>query len=186
MSSLTTKKAIASALKDLLIEKPLSKITVNDIANQCDINRQTFYYHFEDIADLVEWICIEDADKALKDKNDYENWQEGFLSIFELLKKDKLFITNIYRSVSLELLQSYLYRLVYPIIFHVVNEKAKGKSVRSEDKKFITDFYLYAFVAIVLEWVKNDMKEDPKIIVSRVNFIVKGTIEQAIKNLTEK
>ena len=66
MSSLTTKKAISFTLKELLLEKPLSKITVNDITERCDINRQTFYYHFESITDLVEWTCLEDADKVLK------------------------------------------------------------------------------------------------------------------------
>ena len=183
MSSLTTKKAIAYSLKELLVEKPLSKITVNDITQKCDINRQTFYYHFQDIIDLVEWICIEDADKALKNKDTYENWVDGFLSIFKLLEADKIYIINIYKSVSLELLQKYLYKLVYPIIYSVVAEKTENKPVREDDKKFITNFYMYSFVAIVLEWVKNDMKDDPKRIVDRVSSIVKGTIDQAINNL---
>ena len=68
MSKATTKKAISYAVKELLLEKPLNKITVNDITSKCEINRQTFYYHFLDIQDLIEWICFEDADKAIKDK----------------------------------------------------------------------------------------------------------------------
>ena len=58
MSKSTTKIAIAYAFKDLLSEKPINKITINDITDKCNINRQTFYYHFQDIRDLVEWICI--------------------------------------------------------------------------------------------------------------------------------
>ena len=50
------KESNAYTFKDLLKEKPFNKITVNDIANKCDINRQTFYYHFQDIRDLIEWI----------------------------------------------------------------------------------------------------------------------------------
>ena len=53
-----TKRAIGASLKNLLREKKLNKITVQDIADDCGINRQTFYYHFQDINDLVEWICI--------------------------------------------------------------------------------------------------------------------------------
>ena len=71
MSSLTTKKAIAYTFKDLLKEKAFNKITINDIAEKCDINRQTFYYHFQDIRDLVEWICIEDIDELLSNKVPY-------------------------------------------------------------------------------------------------------------------
>lgn len=68
MSSLTTKKAIAYSFKSLLKEKPFNKITINDIANNCDINRQTFYYHFQDIQDLTEWICIREVDKILNNR----------------------------------------------------------------------------------------------------------------------
>ena len=182
MSSMTTKRAIAASLKELLLERPLNKITVNDIAERCDINRQTFYYHFQDIADLIEWICMTDADKVLKDNKTYDTWQEGFLSIFQILKEDKPFVVNIYRSVSLENLNRYLYKVVYSLLYNVVEEKAAGMVVREEDKKFIADFFKYAFVAIVLEWVKNDMKEDPKEIIERLNLLIEGTIEHALNN----
>lgn len=183
MSSITTKKALAYSLKELLIEKPLSKITINDICQKCSVNRQTFYYHFADIRDLIEYITIEDANNALKDKDTYENWQDGFLSIFLLIKKDKVFIDNIYHSISKDALESYLYKLVYPIIYKVVNEKAKDKNVSEENKKFITNFYMYAFVSLVLEWIKKGMKEDPKSIVEKVSSLLNGNIEHAIENL---
>lgn len=78
MSSLTTKKAIAYTFKDLLKEKPFNKITVNDIANKCDINRQTFYYHFQDIRDLIEWICIDEVDNLLEKKMNVKNGKINF------------------------------------------------------------------------------------------------------------
>ena len=64
--SQVTKKALAAALKDQLLKKPLHKITINDITEECGINRMTFYYHFKDIYDLVEWTCVEDAVRALE------------------------------------------------------------------------------------------------------------------------
>ena len=182
MSSITTKKAIAYAFKELLLEKPISKITINDISERCEINRQTFYYHFQDIIDLVEWICIEDAEKNLKELN-YSSWQENFMSIFETMKKDRPFILNINRSVSLDNLINYLYKLVYPLIYRVVDEKASKYVVTEQDKKFIADFYKYALVNVVLEWIKNDMKDDYKIIVEKVSVLLKGTIDQALINL---
>ena len=66
--SQVTKRALEQSLKNLLLKKPLTKITVNDIAEDCGINRMTFYYHFKDIYDLVEWSCLEDARKALEEK----------------------------------------------------------------------------------------------------------------------
>ena len=54
--SQVTKRALEQSLKNLLLKKPLTKITINDIAEDCGINRMTFYYHFKDIYDLVEWL----------------------------------------------------------------------------------------------------------------------------------
>lgn len=179
MSSLTTKKAIYYALKELLKEQPFNKITINDIAKQCNINRQTFYYHFMDKEDLVEWICKEEIGCVLNPKNTNKTWEEKFLSVFTLMLSEKDFITNIYHSVSLEILRDSLYRLVYPIIYEEIDKISQKENVLEKEKVFITDFYKYAFVAIVLDWVKTDMQEDPKEIVNKVSNLVTGTIKHA-------
>ena len=177
-----TKRAISASLKRLLLTKSLNKITIQDIADDCGINRQTFYYHFADIYDLAEWTCIEDTDKVLKENKTYDTWQSGFLAVFTLAKNDKAFIDNIYKSVSLEMLEQYLYRLVYPLIKSVVDEKAKNYKVRDDEKGYIADFYKYAFVGVLLEWVRNDMRESPEEIVERVGKIVDGAIDLAFNN----
>jgi probable dihydroxyacetone kinase regulator len=177
-----TKRALSQSLKKLLLSKPLDKITVRDIVEDCGVNRQTFYYHFQDLADLVEWTCLEDADQALQDRKTYATWQEGFLSIFKLMQADQAFIMNIYHSVSLDQLELYLYKLVYPLLIGVVNEEAEGLSVREEDKAFIADFYKYAFVGLVLDWIKKGMREDPQKIIDRLSILIKGTIPQALDN----
>lgn len=179
MSSLTTKKAIGYTFKDLLKEKPFNKITVNDIASKCDINRQTFYYHFQDIRDLVEWICTFEVDSILNKNTDIENWEDKFLLIFKIMEEEKVFVKNIYHSVSVEVLRSNLYRLVYPIIYSEIIEKSKGKNLREEDKKFIADFYKYAFVSIVLDWIDKGMIENPELIVLKVSNLITGTINHA-------
>ena len=56
--SKVTKRALEQSLKNLLLKKPLTKITIGDITEDCGINRMTFYYHFKDIYDLVEWACL--------------------------------------------------------------------------------------------------------------------------------
>ena len=112
--SQVTKRALESSLKKLLLEKPLHKITVSDITDDCGINRMTFYYHFKDIYDLVEWCCQEDASRALAGKKTYETWQQGLLQIFEAVQENKPFILNVYRSVSREQVENYLYQVNVP------------------------------------------------------------------------
>ena len=180
--SQTTKRALEASLKNLLLLKPLDKITIKDIAEDCGINRMTFYYHFKDIYDLVEWTCVEDASKALEGKKTYDTWQQGFLQIFEAVLANKPFIMNVYHSVSREQVEIYLYKLVYGLTIGVVNDKSTGMTIRDEDKKFIADFYKYAFVGLMLDWIKNGMKDDPHLIIDRLGSLVHGNITSALNN----
>ena len=72
-----TKRALAASLKHLLLQKPLTKITIRDIAEDCGVSRMTFYYHFKDIYDLAEWTCAEDAARALEGKENLQHLAGG-------------------------------------------------------------------------------------------------------------
>lgn len=182
MSDLT-KKAIAEALRDLLLEKPITKISIRDITEKAGVNRQTFYYHFRDIIDLIEWIFREEEEKAVGNNTHFDTWQEAFLNIFMYFKKDKPYVMNLYKNISLDVLNRYLYDLVYPIIFTVVDEKSQDYIVKDEDKKFITEFFMYAFVALVENWIKDGMEEDPKKIIDKLSVLLEGTINHSLTNL---
>ena len=182
MSDLT-KRALEQSLKNLLLQKPLSKITISDIADDCGINRMTFYYHFKDIYDLIEWSCEEDARKALEGKKTYDTWQQGLLQIFEAVQENRAFILNVYRSISREQVENYLYKLTYQLLIGVVHEQAEGMSVREEDQDFIATVYKYAFVGLMLDWIKNDMKADPAVIVDRLAAVIHGNVAAALERL---
>jgi probable dihydroxyacetone kinase regulator len=181
--SQVTKRALEASLKHLLLQKPLNKITINDIAEDCGINRMTFYYHFKDIYDLIEWSCEEDAHKALEGKKTYDTWQQGLLQIFEAVQENKAFILNVYRSVSREQVENYLYKLTYQLLIGVVHEQAAGMSVREEDQDFIATVYKYAFVGLMLDWIKNDMKADPALLVDRLAAVIHGNVAAALERL---
>lgn len=182
--SQVTKRALEASLKKLLLEKPLNKITINDIADDCGINRMTFYYHFKDIYDLIEWSCEEDAKKVIRGNKTYDSWQQGFLQLFYAVLENKPFIVNVYHSVSREQVELYLYKVTYQLLMDVVEEKSAGMSIRDEDKRFIADFYKYAFVGLMLDWVKHDMREDPKQIIERLSLLMHGNIPSAIEKFS--
>lgn len=176
----TTKCALEASLKNLLLQKPLDKITINDITAGCGISRMTFYYHFKDIYDLVEWACVEDAARALAGKKTYDTWQEGFLNIFQAVLDNKPFIMNVYRAVGRERVEQYLNPLVHSLVLGVVEEKSAGMTVGQTDKDFIAYFYEYAFIGILLAWINENMKEDPARIVERTSKLLHGNIVRAL------
>ncbi len=178
--SQVTKRALEQSLKNLLLKKPLSKITISDLTEDCGMNRMTFYYHFKDIYDLVEWSCLTDAKRALDEKKTYDTWQQGFLQILEAVQANKPFIMNVYHCVHREQVELYLRPLVEDLILNVVNEEAGGLNVRDEDKTFIVQAYSYIFIGIMLDWIKEDMKENPQEIVERLNKLIKGSIRASL------
>ena len=177
----STKKKIADCVRQLMKRKEISKITIGDIMEATGMSRQSFYYHFKDIYDLVEWTCVEDAVRALEGNKTYDTWQQGFYNIFEAVLQNKPFIMNVYHSVSREQVENYLYHMTYGLLIGVVEERAEGLNVGEEEKKFIADFYKYAFVGIMLNWIKNDMKEDPKDIIDKLSVLISGDITRALK-----
>ncbi len=179
--SQVTKRALESSLKNMLLKKPLDKITINDITDDCGMNRMTFYYHFKDIYDLVEWSCEEYASRALNGKKTYDTWQQGLLQIFNAVLDNKPFIMNVYRSVRREQVELYLYKVTYKLLIDVVEEKAQGMQVKEADKKFIANFYKFAFVGLMLDWIKEDMKENPQHIVDRLSLLIEGDVAKALE-----
>ena len=179
--SQTTKRALEASLKNLLLQKPLNKITINDITEDCGISRMTFYYHFKDIYDLVEWACVEDAARALAGKKTYDTWQEGFLNIFQAVLDNKPFIMNVYRAVGRERVEQYLNPLVHSLVLGVVEEKSAGMTVSQADKDFIAYFYEYAFIGVLLAWINENMKDDPAVIVERTSKLIHGNIVRALE-----
>lgn len=178
--SQVTKRALEQSLKNLLLKKPLTKITVSDITDDCGINRMTFYYHFKDIYDLVEWSCLEDAKMALEEKKTYDTWQQGLLQIFKALQENKPFILNVYRCVHREQVEKYLQPLVDQLLLNVINEEAAGITVRDEDKQFIAQVYSYMFIGLMLDWIKDDMREDPQQTVEKLSKLIKGSVSVAL------
>ena len=178
--SQVTKRALEQSLKNLLLKKPLTKITVGDITDDCGINRMTFYYHFKNIYDLVEWSCLEDAKRALDEKKTYDTWQQGLLQIFKAVQENKPFILNVYRCVHREQVEKYLQPLVDQLLLNVINEEAAGITVRDEDKQFIAQIYSYMFIGLMLDWIKDDMREDPQQIVEKLSKLIKGSVSVAL------
>ena len=178
--SQTTKRALEASLKKLLLQKPLNKITINDITEDCGVNRMTFYYHFKDIYDLVDWIMVEDAAKALENKPTFDTWTEAFLDSLHKLQENKVLVMNVYRSISREQVEQYLYKLLDPMLREFMERGMQGITVQDDDVQFIVDFYKYALVGMALEWIRKDMKEDPVRMTERLNLLIHGDFQREL------
>jgi probable dihydroxyacetone kinase regulator len=180
-----TKAVFASSLKKMLEKKTLDHITVKDIVQDCGVSRQAFYYHFNDIYQLVEWIFKEETLEALADNRDIDTWQQGYRHILERMCQNKNFVSNVYRSISREYLERFMYNVLHDIIYPVVEDQAKGLIVDAKYKEFIAHFYSLAVVAMGMDWVRMGMKENPNEIAEKVAILVKGNFKKSLQEYSK-
>ena len=181
MAGQLTKRALEDYLKRLLLQKPLTKITIADLTEDCGVSRMTFYYHFQDIYDLVEWACEEDAGRALANNKTADTWQVGLENIMLAVRDNKPFIMNVYRCVSREQVEKYLVPLTDQLIMGVIAERSAGMTVREEDKQLIAQVYSYSFVGLMLDWIKDDMQAEPEPLVNKLALVIQGSISAALE-----
>lgn len=182
--SQTTKKALAASLKKLMETKRLDKITVKDVVADCEVNRQTFYYHFQDIYELLGWIYKTEVLESIANFKSYDTWQQGFLMIFHYVAENKNFCMNTFYSLGREHLENFLYEVTFDLLIGVVNEVAEGSAVASKEREFIANFYCHAFIGLMTSWLKAGMKEDPERIINDLNRLIEGDIKRALEKYT--
>ena len=179
MSDLT-KKALAQSLKRLLDVKPLSKITISDVTEDCGVSRMTFYYHFHDIYDLIEWTCNQDFQKIQDGQKNYKTWQEGVMDIFKMLEVNHDFFYHVYHSPNHVDIDQFLFSKAYTIIYDIVQEIRPDAS---EDlRRFFANYHKYAITEIMLNWLATGMKEEPARLVEKMNLILQGSFERMVDN----
>ncbi|KLU61651.1 HTH-type dhaKLM operon transcriptional activator DhaS [Peptococcaceae bacterium CEB3] len=181
-----TKKVLAESLKRLMTTKSLNKITVQEIVDECHLNRRTFYYHFHDVYELLGWIYKEEAIAQLQTHDDCDTWQEGFLNIFLYIQKNQEICLCTFHSLGRDHLENFLYSVVYGLVKHVVITMAADMRVDETYKDFLANFYTVSFVGLLLQWIQRGMKERPEQIIRNLSVTVRGTMLNALKQYEEE
>lgn len=174
--NLITKRAIVDALKELTQTKTFDKISVKDISLQCGINRQTFYYHFEDKFILLKWIYEHDLfENYMKDVS-FDNWTIRLEELLTAMTKEKAFYVNTINHTE-NYIQEYLLAQTQDIFkqaINVIDESAnagESKTVSAEQRDFIARFFAYGSCGILIEWVSRGMIEEPGYITNNMKTL---------------
>ncbi|MCD8036272.1 MAG: TetR/AcrR family transcriptional regulator C-terminal domain-containing protein [Clostridiales bacterium] len=154
--SLATKTALASALKELMQKKTLDKISVKDITDLCGLNRQTFYYHFHDTYELLNWLYINDTKEIIEKMYNQEEEFAKYNLLLEYLMDNKNLVINTFHSFSDEFITGILLNFIKPVILEIVTEHI-GDSPAAGDADFIAELYSYSLIGLMYDWVKKDL-----------------------------
>lgn len=176
-----TKAIIRENFVDMLNEMPMNKITVKELAERCDINRNTFYYHYADVYELLSELFHTELEKVIEEYNDTLSWEEGFIMAADFAIENKRAVNHIYYSMQREELVDYVYNVAGNIMNNYVRRMSRDIDSCEYDIVLISSFYQCALTEMVLRWISSGMKEDPKEIVGRIGKLFDGNIELSLR-----
>lgn len=174
-----TKNIIIDAFWLLLEEKPYNKITVKDIVDRCQMNRNTFYYHFHDIPELLEIAVKNDADYIIHTYGKTGAPLECITSFIEHCSKRKKAILHIYHSIFREYFINELEQIALYIVDRYMDTVNASQSMPPEDKTLLTRFYKCMFTGICIDWLNNGMRYDLSRYIARIDILFYGATQQA-------
>ncbi len=175
--SLSTKQALANALRQMMTIKPIDKITVKDLVEICGVNRQTFYYYFDDVYDLLEWVFEEDADRVLPHKVVYTRWREDVLTFMDYLKQNSAFTLNVYNSGSRIYMLRYLQEKMETCIRSFAIIVSEDSNINRQDFEFVIKFYSQCAIGFISQWMDMGMKLQPEITTERILRVMDQSVE---------
>lgn len=148
-----TKKAISDMFWQILEEKPYSKITVQNIVERCQVNRNTFYYHFKDIPDLAEYSIKTWTDQVIKNHCEFGSPINCITPIAQEFVNRRTAFIHIYRSSNREAFIRYLNEISFYIVQSYIDRAMDGIGFPAEDASTVVKFYKCTFAGVVLDWL---------------------------------
>lgn len=176
-----TKRAIIASVVKLLNQRPLNKITVKDVVEDCGINRNTFYYHFADIHAAVAEVFSGEVDKVMSKPSDTASWEDRLIEAAAFALANRKAIDHVYHSVDREALETYMNTIAGEVMRKFVERSAESIPARPEDKALLAEFYRSALVGMLLSWVAGGMAEDPETRVRRLGYLLEGSIARSLE-----
>lgn len=168
-------------MKKLSKKKSFDKISITDITNLCGIKRQTFYYHFQDKYELVNWIYYHEIIEVVEKNNTVDHWSQNLLKILNIIKKDCCFYQSVLNSNGQNNFEDYILDISKDMFLNVIDILTKGEEFNLDYKTFVASFYSYGMVGIIKSWAKNGMREEPQTIVQYLEKLVLDVEKLVIK-----
>lgn len=182
LSNTKTKKAFAEALKELLLHKPFSKITVSELVDKVKMNRKTFYYHFEDIYDLLRWTFEQETLDIVKNYDFIAEHDEAIIFTMDYIEKNEIILTNIYNSIGRDEITRFLRNDYLCIVRSIIDQAENAMSIKVSDeyKNFLCVFYTEALSGVLIDWLIHKSSRNREKTINFVTETVRAGIRSAL------
>lgn len=181
-----TERAIKEAFIRLLEEQPLSQITVKAIVEKCGINRNSFYYHFQDIPSLVEEIVKEFFDEIISRYPSIAVLEDCIEAVLRYSLEHKRTIMHLHNSVNRDVYERYLMEFCEYAVTVYINTAYEGQPVGEADKRTIIRFLKCELFGAYTDWMSLGMPESAIEELRRLLVLCHGMSEEVIRRCEKK
>lgn len=171
-----TKQAIADGVKDLMATKPFASISVSDIARRCRINRNTFYYHFQDKYQVITWIFYNEITPIVQGGMRADCWSDSLFALCRAMQENRAFYLNALSVAGQNSFTQCLLDFYQSLVVSLLRSADQAGSLTEDDVSFVSRFYAYALIGTVLEWAKDGMTADPAPFIRRLERMINGEL----------
>jgi len=151
-----TKSALAQAMKECMATTPFAKISIGTICNKCGLNRKSFYYHFRDKYELVNWIYENEIGHTIQEQLSDRHTFELALMICRYFEENRVFYSNALEVTGPNSFRDYFERQLEPLVDQTLNADGPSPFDIKELTAVVSDFCLSA----VQRWLKSDNNLD--------------------------
>lgn len=185
---LDTKIKLAKELKRLMQKKSITKITVTELTDNCDLNRKTFYYHFIDIYDLLEWSLQQDGIDILKKFDLQTNFEQAVLFVMDYIEKNKHIINCAINNVAISQIKNFFINNFHGIVEKNIKKVIKDKNYKISPDfiKFITTTLTSMIASSLYDWMIHMEDIDKYKTVSYVDVVLRNSIDSILKEANVK
>ena len=178
-ATLQTKLALAASLKKFMAKKPLKKITVSEIITDCDVNRKTFYYHFEDIYDLLKWMLEQEAIEVVKKFDLLIDYEDAIRFVVKYVSENAYILNCAYDYMGRDELKRFFYNDCVSVIRKVVEDTQaqQGVYVDKEFEDFLCDFLTEAIAGMLLDAFRENSRHNHSDIIRDFGVILNSLPE---------
>lgn len=181
-----TKKALASSLKKLMEDSALDKISIREITEDCGVNRKTFYYHFENIYDLVGWMFEEEAIESVKKYNFLTDYEEVVRFSMNYVEENEHVVNSALDALGRDELKKFFYNNFVDNMRSVVDELSEGMTIPQDYIEFLINFYAESFASLLIDWVRNRSERDKEQYIEYISLALFESIRPDLERAHHK
>lgn len=180
-----TNRILAESFRELALKQPIEKITIKEITDRAGVIRPTFYNHFQDKYELLEWIVNTDLMEPIEPLLANGMMNEALVLLFTNIEKEKEFYMRASRLEGQNSFESIAQGCVENVMLRIIKKKAKGAHPKYAwlTQELIAEYYAQSMCYVTIRWIQRGMTISPRELAEIYNYMIKRSMEDVLQEV---